>query len=107
MRLIDQRTPDGSRQFACLRAVGDRRTLNSHVLQLSGAESLQCAGSRDVALRLDFHFRRHCFLATLCHGLLRLFVRDPQCPDLILYEVLAHFERLSEPPVGDGLGEPA
>ncbi|MEN6405539.1 MAG: hypothetical protein ABFC77_03610 [Thermoguttaceae bacterium] len=107
MRLIDQRTPDGSREFGCLPGVSDSLALRDHLLQLSGAESLQCVGSEDIALRLDFYFRRHHFLATVCHGLLRLFVHDPQCPDLILCEVLAHFERLPQPPTGDDFGDPA
>ncbi len=55
---------------------------------------LNFVGEEFAKAWLDFRFRRHRFLIHARDGLFRLFVRDPQCPDLILYQVGCHFERL-------------
>ena len=94
MRLIDERTPDGSRHFACLPQAATWAAVCDHVLLLPDAEMINFVGEGLAQAWLDFRFRRHRFLINARDGRFRLFVRDPQCPDLILYQVGYHFERL-------------
>ena len=94
MRLIDQRTRDGSRHFASLPQAASWGALCDHVLLLSGAEMINLVAEGPAKAWLDFRFRRHRFLIDARDGRFRLFVRDPQCLDLILYQVGYHFERL-------------
>ena len=94
MRLIDQRTRDGSRHFAYLPQGASWGTLYDYVLLLPGAEMINFVGEGPAKAWLDFRFRRHRFLIDARDGRFRLFVRDPQCLDLILYQVGCHFQRL-------------
>jgi len=94
MRLIDLRTTDGSRHFASLPRPADWSAMRDHVRGLSGAKTL-CYFSEDrKSPRMDFSFRRHYFLIAPRGDSIELFVQDPQCPDLILYEVGRHFEQM-------------
>ena len=45
---------------------------------------------------LDFTYRGHRFLIHSHENQLHLFVDDPQCPDLLLFQVGSHFEPLVE-----------
>ncbi len=45
---------------------------------------------------LDFTYRGHRFLIHSHENQLHLFVHDPQCPDLLLFQVGSHFEPLVE-----------
>ncbi len=94
MKLIDERTPDGSRQFAKLPKLVPWEVVRDHVLLLGNAKVVNDVGEGLVEPWLDFTFRGHRFLIH-CHGKqFQLSVRDPQCSDLLLYEVGVHFERL-------------
>ena len=101
MRLIDKRTRDGSRRFARLPWAAAWADVRDHALLLPNAEIVNFVDLGYAQPWLDFHFRRHRFLIRVRNGLLRLSVRDPQCPDLILYEVGHHFERLLGKPGAD------
>jgi hypothetical protein len=46
---------------------------------------------------VDFRFRGHRFLMNIHDGHYCLFVRNPQCSDLVLYQVGCHFEKLLLP----------
>lgn len=94
MILIDERTRDGSRHFTSLPQTATWEDAHDHVLLLSGAEMLNFVVDEFARAWFDFCFRRHRFLVHARDGLFRLFVRDPQCPDLILYQVGSHFEQL-------------
>ncbi len=94
MKLIDERTPDGSRHFAKLPKIAPWETVRDHVLLLGIARVVNYVGDGPGQPWLDFTFRGHRFLIHCHENQLRLFVRDPQCSDLILYEVGLHFERL-------------
>ncbi len=94
MILIDERTRDGSRHFTSLPQKATWENIHDHALLLSGAEVLNFVADEYARAWVDFCFRQHRFLIHARDGLCRLFVRDPQCPDLILYEVSAHFEQL-------------
>jgi hypothetical protein len=94
MRLIDKRMQDGSRHFASLPKEANWSVVGNHVLLLPDAELINFIGEGSARAWLDFRFRRHRFLIDVCDERFRLFVDDPQCPDLILYQVGYHFERL-------------
>jgi hypothetical protein len=101
MKLIDERTPDGSRYFAELPKIAPWETVRDHVLLLGSAKVVNYVADGPAQPWLDFTFRGHRFLLHSHENRLRLFVRDPQCSDLILYEVGVHFERL----LGDRIDE--
>ena len=96
MKLIDKRTRDGSRHFATLPQIVTWGGVCDHILLLPGAETINFIADWPGRAWIDFQFRQHRFAINARIGLFRLFVRDPQCPDLILYQVGCHFERLIE-----------
>ena len=101
MKLIDERTPDGSRHFAKLPKIAPWEVVRDHVLLLGSARVVNYVDDDLAQPWLDFTFRGHRFLIHCHENQFRLYVRDPQCSDLILYEVGLHFERL----LGDRLDE--
>jgi hypothetical protein len=94
MKLIDERTPDGSRYFARLPKVAPWEVVRDHVLLLGNARVVNYVGNGPGEPWLDFTFRGHRFLIHAHENQFQLFVRDPQCSDLVLYEVGLHFEQL-------------
>jgi hypothetical protein len=98
MKLLDERTCDGSRHFASLPQRISWGTLCDHVLLLPEAEMINFVADGPAQAWLDFYYRRHRFAVRACSKWFRLYVRDPQCPDLILFEVGCHFERLMDEP---------
>jgi hypothetical protein len=94
MRLIDERTPDGSRHFAELPTTASWKVVRDYVLLLGSAEVINYIDDEIATPWLDFSFRGHRFLIHNHENRLRLYVCDPQCSDLILYEVGIHLERL-------------
>lgn len=94
MKLIDERTPDGSRQFARLPKVAPWEIVRDHILLLGNARVVNFIGDEVAKPWFDFTFRGHRFLIHSHGNQFRLYVRDPQCSDLILYEVGVHLERL-------------
>ena len=97
MMLIDERTPDGSRHFARWPATATWREIRNHILSLPNAKTVNVIGEEIAAGWIDFTFRGHRFVIHHQDGNTRLIVRDPQCSDLILYQVGRHFERLLAP----------
>jgi hypothetical protein len=94
MKLIDERTPDGSRHFAELPKTASWKAVHDCVLLLGSANVINYIDEGIASPWLDFSFRGHRFLIHSHENCLRLYVRDPQCSDLILYEVGIHLERL-------------
>ncbi|MBU4271261.1 MAG: hypothetical protein KKA28_05295 [Planctomycetes bacterium] len=94
MKLIDERTLDGSRRFTHLPRVADWISVRDHVLLLPGAEMVNFIGGEMAQDWLDFAFRGRRFLIRGHDDHFHLFVDDPQCSDLILYQVGRHFEQL-------------
>ena len=93
MKLIDERTPDGSRFFAKLPKIDPWEVVRDHVLLLGNAKVVNCV-DESIQPWLDFTFRGHRFVIHTHENQFRLYVHDPQCSDLILFEVGVHFERL-------------
>jgi hypothetical protein len=98
MMLVDERTPDGSRHFACLPQAAAWAKVCGHALLLPGAELSNFVSERLASAWLEFRFRQHCFRISARDGRFRLFVRDPLCSDLVLYQVGCHFEQLLAEP---------
>jgi hypothetical protein len=94
MKLIDERTPDGSRHFAQLPKTAPWEAVRDHVLLLGNARVVNFVSDGRAQPWLDFTFRGHRFLIHCHENQFCLFVRDPQCSDLVLYEVGLHFEGL-------------
>jgi hypothetical protein len=94
MKLIDERTKDGSRQFACLPQTVAWSSICEHAAFLPGAEVLNTVAGAISKAWFEFCFCRHRFMVDAEEGLVRLIVNDPQCADLILYQVGCHFEKL-------------
>jgi hypothetical protein len=90
MKLIDVRTEDGSRQFACVPKYGTWRTLHEQVGRLPGATVHNFVAEGVAGPWMEFSFRGHRFLVQERDGDWWLCVRDPQCPDTLLYQVASH-----------------
>jgi len=99
MTVFDRRTPDGSRHFATipLRAAdGDAvgRRVRRLAKRLSEARILADSGESGRIGRIELRYRKHLFRLDWLHGLLRIAVDDPGCPEPIVLEVAAHFRAL-------------
>lgn len=94
MKLIDERAPDGSRNFARLPRVAPINALRDHALLLENANVVNYVEKSVAKPWFDFTFRGNRFLVHCDKSQFQLSVRDPQCPDLTLFEVGHHFERL-------------
>jgi hypothetical protein len=94
MRLIDRRTEDGSRHFASLPKSRGWQDLCEHVLLLPGAQIANFVAPGVAKAWMDFTYQGHRFWVNELEGEFCLFVRDPHCPDLSLYQVASHCEKL-------------
>ncbi len=94
MQLIDRRTEDGSRHFVSLPKASTWQALCEHILLLPGAEITNFVAAGAAAAWIDFTYQDHRFSVSLQGGDFCFVVRDPQCPDLILYQVASHCEKL-------------
>ncbi len=63
---------------------------------LPDAAMVRCIDGGTAEPWCEFRFRQHQLVIKSCDGHVCLFVRDPQCCDMILYEVGCHFEKLSD-----------
>jgi hypothetical protein len=96
MKIIDERMADGSRHFACLPQNVVLSRVRDRALLLNNARVINYVEKAVAEPWFDFMFRGHRFLVRRDKDELKLYVRDPQCPDLTLFEVGHHLERLSE-----------
>ncbi len=93
-RFMDHRMNDGSRHFADLPQTKLWYDVRDHVNNLPGAV-LQSFLTDDVTEAwIDFTYRSHHFSINDQNGDYWFFVQDPNCPDEILKEVVAHFRTL-------------
>lgn len=94
MRLIDERTPDGSRRFARVPWAGAWKNLFRHLFLLPGAAPADGAHADSLMEKLDFYFHGHQFQVVYCGEELHLVVRDPLCSDQLLFQVAYHLNKL-------------
>jgi hypothetical protein len=91
MKLIDIRTHNGSRHYLCLPKDTDWNALYELAIQLPDAKIVQFTGEESTQPQLIFSFRGHHFLIRSQSNQLQFLVRDPNCSDLIVYQVARHF----------------
>ena len=94
MQLIDRRTEDGSRHFASLPKTCTWHALHDHIFLLPGAQITNFVVERVEEPWIDFIFQGHRFSVNHRRGDYCFCVADPQCPDLSLYQVGSHCEKL-------------
>lgn len=94
MQLIDRRTEDGSRHFASLPQTSTWHALGDHLLLLPGTRIANFVADDVKEAWIDFTYLDHRFRVNEREGEFCFCVSDPQCPDLILYQVASHCERL-------------
>jgi hypothetical protein len=93
--LLDDRMHDGSRHFAILPEGWRWRMLRRRIERLPGATVTDFVTDHVTEMWLDFSYRGHAFtVSNPSLGDLWFFVRDPACPDEILWDVVKHCERL-------------
>jgi hypothetical protein len=94
--LFEMRMNDGSRHFVDMPEVVFFDELADHVEELEDAEITEFITDGVVEMWLEFDFRGHQFSVGNQFGDYWFFVRDPNCPEEILFEVIDHFRTLLE-----------
>ena len=94
--LLDKKLNDGSRHFVDMPEVVFFDEFADHVEQLEGAEITEFITDGVVEMWLEFEFCGHQFSVNNRFGDYWFFVRDPNCPEKILFAVVDHFRKLLE-----------
>jgi hypothetical protein len=85
---------DGSRCFGDLPATVLWYAVREHVTRLPDAQLTGFLTDNVTEAWIDFRYGGHDFSINDQFGDYWFFVNDPACPDLLLRQVLAHFELL-------------
>lgn len=93
-QLMDFRAHDGSRQFAELPQTVLWHALRDHIKRLRGVKMTGFLTDDITEAWIDFEFRGHSFTVNDQLGEYWFFVKDPECPDEILVQVVEHCEAL-------------
>ncbi len=94
--LLKIKMNDGSRHFVDLPEVVFFDEFCDYTEKLKGAEIIEFLTDGVVQMWLDFEFSGHKFSVINQLGDYWFFVENPDCPDEILLEVIAHFRKLLE-----------
>ena len=94
--LFENKLNDGSRHFVDMPEVVFFDEVADHVEELEGAEIIEFITNGVVEMWLEFEFLEHTFTVTNQFGDYWFFVRDANCPDEILLEIIDHFRKLLE-----------
>lgn len=94
--LLEIKMNDGARHFVDMPEVIFFDDFYDHTEELDGAEITEFLVDGVVEMWLDFEFRGHKFSVTNQLGDYWFFVEDPDCPDEILLEIIAHYRKLLE-----------
>jgi len=94
MQLIDCRTADGSRHFLSLPETTDWEALREHLDRLLGVRIVRSIPRGVGAPWLEFRYHGYRFSIWERQGQTCLYVDDPRCLDIVLYQVAQHCERL-------------
>lgn len=84
---------DGSRHFESLPESIDWDDLRDHIALLPGAQITGFVTDQLFEVWIDFTYRGHRFSVNNPFDSYWFFVEDPQCPEEILIEVIAHCEQ--------------
>lgn len=87
---------EGSRHFVDMPEVVFFDEFCEHTEKLEGVEITDFVTDGVVEMWLDFEFRGHKFSVNNQLGDYLFFVKNPECPEEILLEVIAHFRELLE-----------
>lgn len=93
---VETETNDGARHFVDMPEVVFFDDFYDHTEKLKGAEITEFIIDGVVEMRLDFEFRGQKFSVNNQFGDYRFFVENPECPEEILLEVIAHYSKLME-----------
>jgi hypothetical protein len=94
MRLLDERTGDGSRLFVRLPKRTTWQQFRDHVTTLPGAELASPVPGDVPSALFAFTYGGQRFMVGNGGDPYCLFVSDPRCGDVRLYNVTAHCEKL-------------
>ena len=94
--LLEIKMNDGSRHFVDMPEVVFFDEFYEHTEKLESAEITEFLTDGVVEMWLDFEFRGHKFSVNNQFGDYWFFVENPECPDEILLEVVAHYRQLLE-----------
>ncbi len=94
--LLNIKMCDGSRQFASLSETLYFDELREFAKKLKGAKETNFLTDCVTEVWFDFEFRRQNFSISNQFGEYWFFVKNPDCPDGILFEVAEHFRKLLE-----------
>jgi hypothetical protein len=94
--LLEIKMNDGSRHFVDMPEVVFFDDFYDHTEELDEVEITEFLVDGVVEMWLDFEFRGHKFSVTNQLGDYWFFVEDPDCPDEILLEIIAHYRKLLE-----------
>jgi hypothetical protein len=93
---LEEIIKDGSRHFVDMPEVVFFDEFYEHTEKLEGAEITEFLTDGVVEMWLDFEFRGYKFSVNNQLGDYWFFVENPECPDEILLEIIAHFRKLLE-----------
>lgn len=94
--LLKTKMNDGARHFVDLPEVVFFDEFYEHAEKLDGAEITEFITDGVIEMWLDFEFREHKFSVTNQFGDYWFLVKNPECPDEILLEIIEHFRQLLE-----------
>jgi hypothetical protein len=92
--LLENKLIDGSRHFVDMPEVAFFDDFYDHTEELEGARLTEFVTDGVTGMWLDFEFRGHEFSVTNQFGDYWFFVRDPECSEEILFEIIEHFRQL-------------
>ncbi len=86
--------PNGSRNYADLPEFYPWDVLRDHLKKLFGSRETAYVSDNVTEFWLDFDFRDNKFSINNQSGEFWFIVEDPNCSDVILIEVIEHFEKM-------------
>ena len=89
-KLLTHTTNDGSRWFASMPESCSWSELRDHIAKLSGVSIIGFLTDHVTEVWIDFSYRGHTFSINNQFGEFWFFVREPDCQDDILTEIVEH-----------------
>jgi hypothetical protein len=96
-RLLNFAMNDGSRHFASLPATASWYSVRDHAMTLPGATVTGFLCDEVTEAWIDFTYKGEAFTINDQFGEYWFCVTNPRCPESLLSEVAAHWERLLGP----------
>lgn len=90
IKLLNNTTNDGSRWFAALPESRSWSDVHAHLSSLAGVHITEYLTDDVTEVWIDFAYRGHTFSVNNQFGEYWFFVKQPNCPNDILTEVVSH-----------------